>query len=442
MNNIFTILRKIPALSTISNQNFENIFWLCFDRIFRMVAALAISLLIARHLGPSEFGKLGYAQSLVGIVGILSTFGLESILTRRILAEESKLNQILGSAFFIRLIGATLTNIITAVFSLYYFKTDHSMTLIIFLYSTTVIFQSIDVIKNFFEAEVTSKYIVWASNISFFITSCLRLYLLYSKQNVTAFALSFALDALLCAILTYYYYFKKKPHHFFQNAKLTEMKLLLTESFPLAMSGLSLILYMRLDALVIEHFLGISQVGHYTAATRLTEVWYIVPTIFVSTFLPKLLRIKNNPVEFAQKFRLMFKWIMLCSFALSLILWLGASPLIKILYGTKYLASIPILKVHAWTVFLVFIATLNNMWLIIFDLQKEILKRSLIGAALNIILNVLLTQHLGLIGVAISTAVSYFITAFLMDLFNEKTRELFYHKILCLKKSPLKGANK
>jgi O-antigen/teichoic acid export membrane protein len=433
LQRIFDYIRKIPALSTISNQNFENMFWLCFDRVFRMVAALAISLLIARHLGPAEFGKLGYAQSLVGIVGIISTFGLENILTKRILSHESSLETILGSAFYIRLIGALITNLITAIFAYLYFQNNHSMSLIIFLYSTTVIFQSIDVIKNYFEAEVTSKYVVWASNISFFLTLCLRIYFLYVKLDVTAFALSFAIDAIFCAILNYYFYYKKTHQHFFLTFKKDEAKVLIRESFPLAVSGLSLILYMRLDALIIEHFLGIEMVGHYTAATRLTEVWYIIPTIFVSTFLPKLLRIKNNPLEFAQKFRLMFKWIMISSFVLSCFLSIGASPLIKILYGTKYLHSIPILVVHSWTVFLIFIATLNNMWLIIYGLQKEILKRSVIGTVMNISLNILLTQKLGLIGVAISTVLSYFITAFVMDLFNKKTKDLFYHKLLCLK---------
>jgi O-antigen/teichoic acid export membrane protein len=433
LQRIFDYIRKIPALSTISNQNFENMFWLCFDRVFRMVVALGISLLIARHLGPIEFGKLGYAQSLVGIIGIISTFGLESILTKRILSQESSLEQILGSAFYIRLIGAFLTNIITAIFAFLNFQNDHAMALIIFFYSTTVIFQSIDVIKNFFEAEVNSKFAVWASNIAFFTTSCLRLYFLFYKMDVLYFAFSMALDAFICALLTYYYYFKHNPCHFFFHAKRQEIKILVKESFPLAMSGLSLILYMRLDALIIEKILGLQEVGHYTAATRLTEVWYIVPTIFVSTFLPKLLRLKNNPQEFAQKFRLLFKWIMLSSFFLSLFLWLSASSLIPLLYGQKYLASVPILAIHAWTVFLVFIATLNNMWLIIYDQQTEILKRSLIGAGMNIIFNIILTKHFGLIGVAISTVVCYFITAFVMDLFNTKTKELFYHKILCLK---------
>jgi O-antigen/teichoic acid export membrane protein len=393
-----------------------------------MIAALAISLLIARHLGPVEFGKLGYAQSLVGIVGIISTFGLENILTKRILSNESTLETIMGSAFYIRLTGALITNLITALFAY-----NHTMNLIILLYSTTVIFQSVDVIKNYFEAEVTSKYAVWASNISFFLASCLRLYFLFIKQDVTAFALCFFVDALLCALLNYFFYYKKTKHHFLLKFKFAEAKFLLKESFPLAISGLSLILYMRLDALIIEHFLGIDKVGHYTAATRLTEVWYIIPTIFVSTFLPKLLKIKDNPAEFAQKFRLMFKWIMISSFSMSCFLSLGASPLIEVLYGTKYLNSIPILAVHAWTVFLIFIATLNNMWLIIYGLQKEILKRSLIGTVMNITLNILLTQKLGLIGVAISTVLSYFITAFVMDLFNKETKDLFYHKLLCLK---------
>src|SRR3990170_6548662 len=112
LENISALKKGLVIAIGNSGKYLINTSWLALERVFRMMVALLVGIWVARYLGPEKFGLLNYAQSLVVLVGALATLGLDSIVTRELVKQPTKRNEILGTAFVLKLAGGVLAIVI------------------------------------------------------------------------------------------------------------------------------------------------------------------------------------------------------------------------------------------------------------------------------------------------------------------------------------------
>jgi PST family polysaccharide transporter len=89
-----------------------------------------------------------------------------------------------------------------------------------------------------------------------------------------------------------------------------------------------------------------------------------------------------------------------------------AAPIVKTLFGSAYLASIPVLQVHIWSAIAVFLGVASGQWLLVERLQFISFIRTAIGLLANGLLNLWLIPRYGALGAALATSVSYFVSFF------------------------------
>ena len=94
---------------------FKNTSWLFAEKILRMVIGLFVSIWVTRYLGPENFGIFSYAQSFVGIFSLIATLGIDDIVIRELVANPSKRDSLLGTAFRLKLIGSLILILILPV---------------------------------------------------------------------------------------------------------------------------------------------------------------------------------------------------------------------------------------------------------------------------------------------------------------------------------------
>jgi len=102
---------------------------------------------------------------------------------------------------------------------------------------------------------------------------------------------------------------------------------------------------------------------------------------------------------------------------------------IGILYGPSYFAAAPILAVHIWAAVFVFLGVGQNSWTINEGLTKLALWRTIVGAGMNILLNLILIPRYGGLGAAYATVVSYAAAAVFMNASDRRTRGIFRRQI-------------
>lgn len=78
---------------------------------------------------------------------------------------------------------------------------------------------------------------------------------------------------------------------------------IIKESYPLVISGAAVIIYQRIDQVMIGNMLNKTEVGYFATAAKFVDLIVFLPTVLVQTVTPVLIRTKeNNPEAYeAQK---------------------------------------------------------------------------------------------------------------------------------------------
>jgi O-antigen/teichoic acid export membrane protein len=196
----------------------------------------------------------------------------------------------------------------------------------------------------------------------------------------------------------------------------TAGKKLLRGSWPLMFSGLALSIYMRIDQIMLRMMVDISDLGKYSAATRVAESWLFFAVIITTTFFPAILNAKNtNETMYLQRLQKFYDLMLWFPIFFAGGICFFADDIILIAFGKEFYEAGSVLKIYAWAGVFVFMITASSRWFITEGFEKSILYRALAGAVLNVILNIVLIPLWGIDGAALATLFSYGGMAFVYD---------------------------
>jgi len=177
---------------------------------------------------------------------------------------------------------------------------------------------------------------------------------------------------------------------------------------------------------MIKNLLGDREVGLYSAAVKLVEVWYFIPMIITQSLFPAIVNAKKiNEELYYERLQQLLSLLIWIAISLALIICLLSKHIIYFLYGERFIEASPALAISVWASLFVFIGVGTSQWFLTENLQNLSFFRTLYGAIINIVLNFILIPFFGIIGASISTILSYSIAAYLSLLFNKKTIKIF-----------------
>lgn len=382
---------------------YKNITWLFFDKILRIAGGLFIGVWVARYLGPEDFGILNYAIAYTALFTLFVKLGLDQIVVRELVKFPEKTNDLLGTAFGLKLTGSLIALIIISL-SLSFLQTDKITKTIIFVLSLYFIAESLDVIDFFYQSKVLSKYVVIARNSAFLISSLLKIYFIINKFSVLYFAISICLDFFIAAFFLLIIY--KQTGNYISQWKFSALtaKRYIKFCWPLAISTFLITIHMKIDQVMIGNMLDSKQVGIYSVAVTLAEAWYFIPAIIVSTLMPYFVELRDSNNELYH-----FRLIQLYS----LMFWMGVGvglfvlffgkDILMLLFGKEYVSAYNALVFNIWNGIFVSQAMTRGIWMISENLQQYRLYNNCIIVILNITLNITLIPILGITGSAIAT---------------------------------------
>jgi O-antigen/teichoic acid export membrane protein len=408
---------------------FFNTSWLFLEQVSRILASLLVGIWVIRYLGPEQYGLLAYAASFVGLFAIIAPLGLDGIVVRELVKDESKRDKLLGSAFVLKLSGACIVLLLLAI-AVKIIPNDVETNIYIFIIASSSIFQSFNVINFYFQSRVLSKFVSITNTISLIIISSIKISLVLFQAPLIYFVYILLLDAIILAFgYLYFYSYKKLSIRKWAFDKQVAFSLL-KDSWPLMLSSVMGMVYYKIDQVMLKQMLDNKAVGLYAAAAKLSEAWYFIPIIISSSFFPAIVSAKKQSTEKTNsriKFLLgVTAWI---SLLIALVITFLAKELIGFLYGEKYIQSVTVLMIHVWAGLFVSLGVVSGKWLLVENLVKIALWRNLLGVISNVIINLLLIPRYGIVGAALATLISYSISAFFYDFFNSKTRNMFFMKL-------------
>jgi PST family polysaccharide transporter len=400
--------RAAPGVQRV----FLHTAWLSADQVIRLSVGLIVGIVVARYLGPEQFGIYSFALAVSAIAGSLSGLAADPIVTRELVTRRES-RDVLGAQFILRTAGSVLAFGAMLGAALLLTPEETGTRLVVVVAGLSLLFSPIEGITTWFQAEQRPQPAVVAKMIVFAVASIARLMLVWWHAPLIAFAAMVAIEAGLNAgaLAAAYQSSGERLHRW--RASWARSAALFRDSWPLLLSGVSSMLYLRLDVVMVTAMRGDYETGIYSAATRLSEAWYFLPMALMSAVQPVLLRAReNDPVVFQRRLNALYVLTAWASVVVAALLTVTATPLIALLFGDRYLGAGPVLALHAWAGIAVFLGVASSQYLVAENLVRISMYRTALGVVANILLNLLLIPHYGALGAAAATVVSYFVATF------------------------------
>lgn len=376
------------------------------EKFVKMSSHLTILILMANILGPDKFGILMYAYAITSIFIFLNNLGLDTLLVKKLVQEQQKQFSYLYHAWALRVGGSILSILLINAIGIWLIAQEDR--LLLFVLSLYHLFLPINLIEWLFNAQGKSSLAAKGLIVGHISGLVFRIIVLFTTGDILWLAIAYSFELIITGFV--YYLIIKKVHIPIKNLKLSSQRSLrlLNEAKPLIISSALVFLYMKMDQVMLGYLIGAEEVAIYTAATRLSEAWFFVGLTIIAVYYPKFLELLQTPGRDAyyQGIVKLGRIVVWGSILLAVVTVILSEQIINLLYKEDYSRAAEVLSISIWCVPFVYLAAIVTKMLITENKQHIVLQRSVIGVAVNLILNLILIPQYGAIGAAVSTLIS------------------------------------
>jgi len=386
----------------------DNSGWMMGDKIFRQLVGLLVGVWLARYLGPQLFGDYSYAIALVMIVSPMATLALDGIAIRNMVQDPSSRNQVLGTSFFLMLGGGVIAFGLAMTSIFWARPEDRLVQWLVGIMAAGTIVQAFIAIEFWFESQMQWKFTVFAKTSAFLVMSLVKIGLILLQAPLVAFAWAALADTAIGSVgLTIVYHHRGYSIKAWSFSR-TMAKKLLRDCWPLFLSTLLTMIYLRIDQVMIGNMIGSGELGNYSVAVRISEVWYFIPIVICSSVFPAVVKAEavSEDLYYAHLQRL-YRLMAFLSYAVAVPVAFFANEIIQVLFSSAYKDAGPLLAILIWTGLFTSLGAARNVFIVSKNWTRVNLISIALGCALNITLNFILIPEYGAMGAVAATFISY-----------------------------------
>ncbi|MGQ0723479.1 MAG: flippase [Candidatus Eiseniibacteriota bacterium] len=362
---------------------------------------------VARHLGEAGFGFLNFALSLTAIFSVLVEFGFSPVLTRDVARDAGVAEDYLANVLGLRLVLSLVVVPLTVAVSLLTGADRGTLAPVLVLALTMVTSAVWAAPNSVFVARERMGHPSVVITISKLVALGVGLVLVSRGAGLLAVASVFLLEGVLNLAVGIPLLTRVLGVRVRVALDPALCRRLLREAAPFALTLAFGLLYFKLDVVMLSAMKGSEAVGRYSAAFRLLEGLVYLSAAFVGTMFPVLSRLHATSEEqLRSTTRRALDAVVAFALPAAVALMMLAAPIIRILYGPDYAGSVPVLRWIGAALVFVFAGNLLASVLSAVDRQKDCLRVTVAGVALNLALNLALIPRLAELGAAVATTVT------------------------------------
>jgi len=395
-----TAIAEKPASSGLTRKILENSVALFTSQLLAKVFRVLANFLLARSLGPENFGTWSLVLSFIELFRFLPDFGLDRIIVRRMARGEKSYG--LSANLSLRALFSALA-VLAAGATLFFTAYSNNLKTLICFYSLSFLLQSgASTFAAYFQTQLKSISLVWAYTASGLLYLALTLAGIFGDAGLTFFVSSLLFSEGLLFLLFGLTFFRRGGQ--LAGFAVSELTGMIKEAFPIALTLDLGSIYLRIDMLIVYHYTGERGAGLYSACFQLSQMFLMLATAVAAALFPVFSRLKmEDKSELASLFARSFLLFLSPCLLLAVVV-MGLSPIIILfLYGEAYAPSAAGLSVIIWSVVFMFANILSTQTLVAYDREKTALKIAAANLLVNLALNLWLVPRLGYIGACWAT---------------------------------------
>ncbi len=403
---------------------FGNSAWMFAEQMMKLISAVFVGVYVARYLGPFEYGVLTYSLAIVAAFMAASKLGMESILVREIAKNPVNVREYMGTAFYLIFFATFGCFLILSAYVIFFEKSSQYQ-IYIWVISAGYFFQIGYVVDYAYQGKVKAKYSSIAKVLALILSSILKIYLVFIGADLFLFVIAYVVDFFLISFFLGLSWLINDKIFFLSGFQRRLVKPLLESAWPLVLSSVAALLYMRTDQIMINKMLGSYDLGLYSAATRIYEAWIVIPFIISISLLPAIVALKKNKPEiYNYSLVKLFILVFWPGVIVAIVSWCFGSEIINIVFGKAYSAADGVFFIIMWTAPFVALGGMTTRYLTVENMEKKIANRTLLSLGVNIVLNFYLIPLYGIEGAATATLISTLLANYFIDYMDKDLKEL------------------
>lgn len=420
----------------MQNRVVRNACWIICCKVVQSIVNFIIGMISARYLGPSNYGLITYAASIVAFMVPIMQLGLTKTIVLDIIERPDKEGMVLGTALLLNIISSIAC--IIAVFGYLYSANHDAPTAFAvgMLYSVSLFFQATEILQYWFQAKLLSKYTAIASLSAYFVVAAYKVFLLVSGRSVLWFAIANSIDYVLIFAFLLILYRRNGGQKL--SFSLPLGKEMLKRSKHYIVSTMMVTIFQQTDRIMLKEMINETETGYYSAAIACVGITGFIFSAIIDSFRPDILSTKGKSVEeYERKICTLYSIITYLALFQCVVMTLLAKPIVLILYGSQFADSIALLRVAVWYSTFSYYGAVRNIWILAEGKQEYLWRINLSGALLNILLNAGLIPRFGAIGAAVASLATQFFTNVIIGFIIKPIRYSNRLMILGLNPKPL-----
>lgn len=409
----------------MSSNPTKSLAWPFAEKALRLFLGTALTLLIARQIGPAEFGVFSTIFASYMLFGAVAGLGLKDVVIDEIASGRTPPRTVLSTASAMVFAASLIMSVTFVVFIKVLYPGYGTEFWVSCILAATLILKGLEVLLFGLESHTQLRSIALSQQTSIITGAVGKAAILLTGATVISFAAVTALELFVLYLVTVVL---ASQHGLVLSTGAFRIEYavgLLKRSWPLAASSLAVIGYFYVDQIIIALLMDAESVGMYAAASRISQQLYILPTVLVAAYYPRLTHIHSqSPSAFDEGFKVLSVVLITLAIILWVVMVLLSEPLLELILGSQFHETASILKLHALGLVFVSLNVISGRWYVMQGLQKLTLIRQLLTAILNVVLNLLLIPFFGLEGAVYATLLSLLFLAFGYDLMSVRTQKL------------------
>ena len=385
---------------------FKNMSWLLISQIISSICGFIWTVVIARYLGVSDYGILGFAISFSGLLSITCDWGIGTYIVRNIATDYDSAPKYLGNTLPLKSVFSIGTMILSLIILIFMHSNELTIIITLLFSIETIIKSFIGLFNNTFQAFEKGKYPGIGNTLVSILLLIFIIMAIFSDLGLYGITISYIMANLIGLIYLYYVLEKHVTHPKFEIDKNFCKKITLY-SLPFAATGFLYIVYYSIDVVMLTKMIGDYATGIYNATYKLISVLTVFYGIYGAVIFPVMSKFYKNDEELLfVSFEKSIKYLMIIIIPIAISTMVYSTDLIQFIYGHEYDAASSVLSILIWSVCLLFISGACNSLLNASHKEVSVTKIYLIAAIFNIILNFFMIPSLSYDGAAITTVLS------------------------------------
>lgn len=415
-------------MKSLARNSLYNVIYRGLNLIFPIITVAYVS----RILMVEGIGKVASAQNFVTYFVLLASLGLPTYGVKMIASQKNqdKLNKTFSELFFINFIATLMCSLIYYITIIFcpIFKVKR---ILYFVVGLQIIFNIINV-DWFYQGKEEFKYIMLRSSLVK-ILSIFSIFIFVKNSNDY---IIYALIQTAAKVLNYIFNVFNLRKYIKLEFKSLELHKHLKPIFVLFAASIAVEIYTLADVSMLNRMCGDIDVGYYSNARKVIDIVRSVITAICAVYLPRLsyYYTKNETENFTNLINNGLKVLIFLSIPAAIGIIYFADDIVYILFGKLFENSIITIRILSISIITVaFSNFLGYQVLVTLGKERIMLISTIVGAVINVLLNIFLILKLQYNGAAIASVITEFIVTVIQYISTIKIVKINIRKNFILK---------